>query len=164
VADPSAPDDELEAAVEAEWQTENEAALRADHFTLPSSRESIRKRLMQERKEAQDAEEQRLRVELLRRQLALQDEPEEGDDLLGGLAYMKADYEAAGKLHKAGKMTVDGIKTRRELSTKRAYRIYRQYVANAVLYDDVGLHPGPGYRWDPAGLDHDPPQYKLIPA
>jgi hypothetical protein len=84
------------------------------------------------------------------------------DDLLGGVPYMKADYEAAGKLHKAGKMTVDGIEKRRELSTKRAYRIYRQFRASAVIFDDVGLRPGPGYRWDPDYLDEDPPQYKLI--
>jgi hypothetical protein len=86
------------------------------------------------------------------------------DDLVRGLPYLKADYEAAGKLHKAGKMTVDGIEKRRELSTKRAHRIYRQFVADAVLFDDAGLHPGPGYRWDPIELDNDPPRYKLIRA
>jgi hypothetical protein len=90
--------------------------------------------------------------------------PPETDDLVSGLPYLKADYEAAGKLHKAEKMTVDGIQKRRELSTKRAYRIYRQFVAGAVLYDDAGLHPGSGYRWDPRELDNEPPRYKLIRA
>jgi hypothetical protein len=95
---------------------------------------------------------------------ALSEEPpSERDDLIGGTPYLRADYEAAGKLHAKGKMTVDGIEKRRQLSTRRAYRIYRQFVVGAVLYDDqVGLRPGPGYRWDPAGRENDPPTYKLI--
>lgn len=61
-------------------------------------------------------------------------------------------------------MTVTGVE-KRGLSTKRAYRIYRQFQAGAVVYDtNVGLRPGPGYRWDPAELDNDPPKYKLIRA
>lgn len=92
------------------------------------------------------------------------EEPSGRDELVGGLPYKKADYEAAGKLHKAGKMTVTAIELRCKLSTKRAHRIHRQYRAEAVVYDDVGLHPGRGYMWDPAGLDQDPPGYKLIQA
>jgi hypothetical protein len=90
--------------------------------------------------------------------------PAEMDDLLGGLPYKKADYEVAGKLHAAGRMTVKGIATRRNLSQKRAYRIYRQLDKRAVLYDEVGLRPSPGYRWDPVGLEKDPPDYTLIRA
>jgi hypothetical protein len=88
----------------------------------------------------------------------------EVDDFLGGLPYLKADYEAAGKLYKAGKMTVAGIRERRGLSKTRAHRIHRQFTAGVVVDDDVGLRPGPGYRWDPFELDKDPPEYKLIRA
>jgi len=84
------------------------------------------------------------------------------DDLVGGLPYRKADYEAAGKLYRARKMTVEGIETRTSLSTRRAYRIYRQYEAAAVIYGDGGLRPGVGYRWDPAFRDDDAPGYRLI--
>jgi hypothetical protein len=77
----------------------------------------------------------------------------EKDDLVGGRPYLKADYEAAGKLHVAGKMTVEGVKKRRELSTKRAYRIYRQLRADAVL---GVLRPGHGYRWESSELEKDP--------
>jgi hypothetical protein len=86
------------------------------------------------------------------------------DDLVGGRPYLKADYEAAGKLHASKKMTVEGIERRRELSTRRAWRIYRQFHAGAVVWDGVGLHPGRGYRWDPRELDNDPPRYRLIRA
>ena len=86
----------------------------------------------------------------------------EMDDLIGGNPYLKADYEEAGKLHHKNKMTIQGIEARRELKRKRAYRIYRQFKEGAVLYDEVGLRPGPGYRWDLIELDNDPPRYKLI--
>jgi hypothetical protein len=88
--------------------------------------------------------------------------PPATDDLLGGLPYLKADYEAAGRLHVKNKMTIQGIEKKRELRRKRAYRIYRQFKAGAVVYDDVGLRPGSGYRWDPVELDKEPPEYKLI--
>jgi hypothetical protein len=91
-----------------------------------------------------------------------QSEPQQADDLVGGLPYLKADYEAAGKLHAARKMTVEGIRTRRGFSQKRAHRIYRQFDKGAVLYDEHGLRPAAGYRWDPAGREMDPPEYKLI--
>jgi hypothetical protein len=60
--------DDLEAAVEAEWQAENKAALevlRSDSggFTLPPSRDSIRARLLRERQQAEEAELRRLRLE-----------------------------------------------------------------------------------------------------
>lgn len=85
------------------------------------------------------------------------------DDFLGGLPYLRDDYETAGKLNAANKMTIKGIQTRRKFSTKRAYRIYRQFRHGAVLYDDAGgLRPGPGYQWDPFAFEHDPPQYLLI--
>jgi hypothetical protein len=90
------------------------------------------------------------------------DRPTVRDDLVGGRPYRKADYVAAAKLHVAGKMTVTGVEQRAGLSTKRAYRIYRQLRHGAVVYDAVGLRPGPGYRWDPDELDSDPPGYKLI--
>jgi hypothetical protein len=61
-------------------------------------------------------------------------------------------------------MTVEGIKSRRELSTRRAHRIHKQFRTGAVVYDDAGLHPGPGYRWDPAYREDDPPGYRLIRA
>jgi hypothetical protein len=93
--------------------------------------------------------------------LSAADEPDDADELLGGHPYAKADYIAAGKLHKAGKMTVTGIE-RRGLKRKRAYRIYRQFRGGAVLYDETGLRPGPGYGWDQAALDNDPPRFKLI--
>ncbi len=87
--------------------------------------------------------------------------------LLGGLPYPKVEYETAGKLYRAEKlgnsrMTVAGIKKRCGLSTSRAFRVYLQYRAGAVVYDDAGLHTGPDYRWDPARLDHDPQRFKLI--
>jgi hypothetical protein len=47
----------------------------------------------------------------------------EGDEVLGGLPYSRAHYDAAGKLYARGKMTVAGIKKRTGLSTKRAHRI-----------------------------------------
>jgi hypothetical protein len=91
------------------------------------------------------------------------DEPStEKDDLVGGRPYSRADYEAAGKLHKARKMTVRGIEKRTGLKRLRAYRIYRQLRDEAVLYDDAGLRPGPDYRWDPDERETDPPGYKLI--
>jgi hypothetical protein len=62
---------------------------------------------------------------------------------VGGHAYSKADYETAGKLHAKGKMTVEGIEKRSELSTRRAYRIYKQFQEGAVVYDHIGLRPGP---------------------
>jgi hypothetical protein len=52
-------DDDLEAAVEAEWQAASEranAAARAGIFALVESRKSIRKRLQRERLEAEEAE------------------------------------------------------------------------------------------------------------
>jgi hypothetical protein len=84
------------------------------------------------------------------------------DELVGGVAYAKDDYLVAGKLHKAGKMTVDGIEQRRGLSTRRAYRIYRQLRDGLVVSDGVGLRPGRGYRWDSDKLDQDPPKYRLL--
>jgi hypothetical protein len=91
------------------------------------------------------------------------DESAQTDDpLVGGNSYTKADYTAAGQLHAKDKMTIQGIEKRTTLKRKRAYRIYRQFEAGAVLYDDAGLHPGPGYRWDPFELENDPPGYKLI--
>jgi hypothetical protein len=108
------------------------------------------------------AAQQEVAAELV--ELAHEREPSvEQDDLVGGRPYLKADYEVAGRLHDKGKMTVEGIKTRRDLSTRRAHRLYRQFQQRAVLYDhQVGLRPGPDYRWDPRGLDSDPPTYKLI--
>jgi hypothetical protein len=87
------------------------------------------------------------------------------DDLVGGRPYLKADYVAAGKLHAAGKMTVEGIMRRRDgLSTRRAHRIYKQLKREAVVYDDGVPLPGAGYRWDPDKRDDDPPGYRLIRA
>jgi hypothetical protein len=88
--------------------------------------------------------------------------PAEKDELTGGQGFQRTDYLAAGKLHKARKMTVDGIKQRRGLSTRRAHRIYRQLRAGAVISDGEGLQPGLGYRWDPALLDAEPPKYRLL--
>jgi hypothetical protein len=88
--------------------------------------------------------------------------PTEKDDLVGGLPYSRAAYEVAGKLHKAGKMTVRGIENRTGLKRLRAYRLYRQLRDGAVLYDEAGLRPGSGYRWDPAEREKDPPGHKLI--
>ena len=85
-----------------------------------------------------------------------------GKPLVGGEPYFLADYEAAGKLHARRKMTVAGVE-KRGLSKSRAYRIYRQYVAGAVVYDKTtGVRPGPGYQWDQSVRDDDPPNYKLI--
>jgi hypothetical protein len=88
-------------------------------------------------------------------------DPDEPNDLVGGDPYAKADYEAAARLYKAGKMTVAGI-AKHDLSTRRAHRLYRQFEAGAVVVNDVGVVPGAGYRWDSAWLDHDPQRYKLI--
>lgn len=90
--------------------------------------------------------------------------PPTGDknDLLGGEPYSRVEYMEAGKLHAKNKMTIQGIENHTSLKQKRAYRIYRQFREGAVVYDDAGLRPGPGYRWDPFELDNDPPHYKLI--
>jgi hypothetical protein len=84
------------------------------------------------------------------------------DELVSGEPYARADYEAAGKLYAAQKMTVEGIRKRRDLSTKRAHRLHRQFNKGAVVYDNGSVRPGRGYRWDPGLLDDDPPKYKLI--
>jgi hypothetical protein len=88
------------------------------------------------------------------------DEPAaETDDLVGGEPYSKVDYIEAGKLHAKNKMTIQGIENHTSLKQKRAYRIWRQFKAGAVLYEDGVLRPGPGYPFE---LDNDPPRYKLI--
>jgi len=87
------------------------------------------------------------------------------DDLVGGWPYSRAHYDAAGKLYASERMTVEGIETRTGLSTKRAYRIYRQFKNKAVVYDErVGPRPASGYRWDPFELGKEPQGYKLIHA
>jgi len=86
----------------------------------------------------------------------------EKDDLVGGGPYSKVEYEAAGKLHRAGKMTVSGIVIRADLRRKRAYRLYRQFDHGAVIFDEAGLRPGPGYQWEPAARETDPPGHRLI--
>ncbi len=88
---------------------------------------------------------------------------EPGSDLAGGKPYSKSDYVAAGKLHARNKLTIQGIEKHASLKRTRAYRVYRQFKAGVVLFDDVGLRPGPGYRWDTLELEKDPPRYKLIP-
>jgi hypothetical protein len=86
----------------------------------------------------------------------------EGDDLVRGEPYLRADYEQAGKLHRRGLMTIGAIKKSRALKHKRAFRIYRQFKVGAVFFDDAGLHTGPGYRFDPDLLEQSPSRYKLI--
>jgi hypothetical protein len=85
------------------------------------------------------------------------------DDFVGGLPYSRAQYEVAGKLHRAGKLTVRSLEARSGLKRKRAHRLHRQFAAGAVLYEDGVLRPGRSHRWDPAGLEKAPPEYKLLP-
>jgi hypothetical protein len=178
-------DDEaaFEAAVDAEFQAACEAceAVRRRNeeqlkrppdertfFIVPPypDRARIRERLLRERREAQEKELFELQLaEARRRHASAEQETAAGtaeDDLVGGHPYLKADYETAGKLHHRRKMTVDGIEKRRSLSTRRAYRIYRQFREGVVVYDGITVRPGSGFCWDPVELDNDPPQYKLI--
>jgi hypothetical protein len=89
----------------------------------------------------------------------------ENDDLVGGWPYSRAHYDAAGKLHTRGKMTLAGVEKRTGLKRKRAYRLYRQFKHGAVAYDDRGgPRPTPGYGWDPFELRKEPRGFKLIRA
>jgi hypothetical protein len=72
LADRGDPDDELEAAVEAEWQAENEHALEVNRhggvFMFVSSRDTIRRRLQRERRERQEDELREIELERARRE------------------------------------------------------------------------------------------------
>jgi hypothetical protein len=89
------------------------------------------------------------------------DEPK---GLVGGRPYRRTDYTEPGKLFARGKMTVEGIKARTELSNRRAFRIHRQFNVGAVVVDGEQVRPGAGYRWDPKALDDVPQSYTLIRA
>jgi hypothetical protein len=128
---------------------------------------ALRKEQVRFRREVEDFEvkQRLLRPEVERAAEVVNEEDVAGpdrDDLLGGEPYLRADYEAAGKLYRRGLMTIRAIEKARGLSHKRAFRLYRQFKAGAVVYDDAGLHTGSGYRFNPDLLMLSPAQYKLI--
>jgi hypothetical protein len=85
----------------------------------------------------------------------------DSDDFLGGEPYTRTHYVTALKLKRAHKMTVGNVEKQCGLPRKRAYRIYRQLKADAVLLDGGDIpRPALGFMWDPVERERD--GYKLI--